>query len=566
MNQSSPEKTIEKITSIIHNQPLASAIYKSVASAQSCPFFYMNDGNSGWDIFKRSLDASIYDIEEHPKGKLFRRLIEYGPHLPGDPESLTSDGESTLSDPECGLCVQFIYSHMFNRFKGELAELLSIKPCLELVYQLQNEGQLPKGINLYWGDMVQARHQTRGISGEPNEKWGSFIKGPDGLIIEQISSHANPDKVLKIHGVIEVKSRSLSKKNVLAQIERHISRLNGGVKLSGVIWPPTQINFSKMIRIIVEPSTWKLNRDWISIKTDRGREIILSEPSKLPIQTRIEKLQSNFWRIQLAWSEELLNHTAYETTFWYWYQVGRSVYSGKSMPKGWEHLSPEEAGYNAIIMMLYYMPLRYISKRHQRLAIKLYNVYSFGYPLAAESREMLWPEDFPHEAGRDVDSWRDFQNKVAEIFRKSPIVREAYVEHTVIGSSIGKVKVDVLVEFSTGIFIGGKELVHKVIIECKFWKKRVPQAEIYKLKTIVEDVGAQYGILITDVGVQSGVKKYVSSPGNILAVTFKDLHTITKKMDVLQCTECGEIPHIVFTHKGWPTLCRECYRKEGFSR
>jgi hypothetical protein len=47
--------------------------------------------------------------------------------------------------------------------------------------------------------------------------------------------------------------------------------------------------------------------------------------------------------------------------------------------------------------MLYYVILRPISKRHERLAIRLYNVYCFGYPLGVDSREMLWPEDFPQE-------------------------------------------------------------------------------------------------------------------------------------------------------------------------
>ena len=57
-------------------------------------------------------------------------------------------------------------------------------------------------------------------------------------------------------------------------------------------------------------------------------------------------------------------------------------------------MTSEEAGYNAIKMMLYYIPLRYISNRQERLAVRLYNVYCFGYPLGVDSKEMLWPEDF----------------------------------------------------------------------------------------------------------------------------------------------------------------------------
>jgi hypothetical protein len=271
------EKTVEKIASIIHNQPLASAIHKSIALALRSPFISIIDGNTIWDVFKRSLDAAIRDIEKHPRGKLFRRLIEYGPHNPEDPESLISDGESTLSDPESGLCVQFIFSHMVNRFKGELAELLSMEPCLELVQQLQNEGLLSNDVNLHWGDMVQERRRIRTRSREPNERWGSFTKGADGLIIEQISSqHDNIKNLIKIHGVIEVKSMSLSTKKVLDQISSHISRLSGGVKLAGKIWSPNDISFSNVLRIIVVPSTWKLSREWDSIQTDRGRKMVFT--------------------------------------------------------------------------------------------------------------------------------------------------------------------------------------------------------------------------------------------------------------------------------------------------
>ena len=76
-------------------------------------------------------------------------------------------------------------------------------------------------------------------------------------------------------------------------------------------------------------------------------------------------------------------------------QVGKHVYSNKPLPKDWENMSSEEAGYNAIKMMLYYVQLRKMTEGQARLATKLYNVYSFGYPLGVDNKEMLWPEDFP---------------------------------------------------------------------------------------------------------------------------------------------------------------------------
>lgn len=396
MYKHSPEKEIDKIASIIHNYPLASSIYKSTASAIGSPAICVAPDHSVWEIFKSSLDAAIRDIKKHPRGKLFRRLLEYGPHHPDEPESLSSDGETTLSDPECGECVQFIFSHMVNRFKGELAELLSLEPCLQLVHQLQTEGLLPEGIKLYWGDMVQERRRTGRTDGESKPQWGDFTKGADGLIVEPVSSkNKSANDRLTIHGVIEIKSMPLSKRKILMQIQRHISRLNGGVKLNETIWPPDQIDISNVLRIMVIPSTWKLSREWRSVNTESGRKIVLPEPSSPHIQTCLEKLLPNGWKIKLAWSRESLNQAAYEMTFWYMSQVGRHVYATKALPKNWEGMTPEEAGYNAVKMMLYYMPLRYLTERRERLAIKLYNVYSFGYPLGADSKDMLWPDDFP---------------------------------------------------------------------------------------------------------------------------------------------------------------------------
>lgn len=389
----------EKIASIIGNRLLASAIHRSVASALGCPFVHLVSGATEWNVFEKSLDAAIRDIEEHPRGKLFRRLIEYGPHDPDYPEALVSDGKTTLSDPECGSCVEFIYSHMVNRFKGELAELLALEPCIALIQQLQQEGHLPPSAHLYWGEMIRERRRIRKTGEECNIQWGSFTKGADGLLAEQIPiQKGKPHNSLSIHGIVEVKSNR-RKKRTLDQINRHIARLSGGVKLGRREYPPDEISFnnSSLIRIMVIPSAWKLSREWHSVETDRGREIVFPEPTEPPIQTRTEQLETNLWRITLAWSLEALDQAAYEMTFWYMSQVGGHVYTGRSMPKGWGYMTPEEAGYNAIKMMLYFIPLRYISERQKRLAIRLYNVYSFGYPLGVDSKEMLWPEDFPDE-------------------------------------------------------------------------------------------------------------------------------------------------------------------------
>ena len=77
---------------------------------------------------------------------------------------------------------------------------------------------------------------------------------------------------------------ALPNRRVIGQIDKHIQRLGGGVKLGEMEWPVNKIQFpssglskgngSNMIRVIVVPSTEKLSREWHSVKKDRGREIV----------------------------------------------------------------------------------------------------------------------------------------------------------------------------------------------------------------------------------------------------------------------------------------------------
>lgn len=389
-------ETPDKIASIIGNRLLAKTIHKSVSLGLKTPFFRLASSKTVWDMFKKSLDLAIRDIENHPRGQLFRRLLEYGPLDPDEPKVLDNRGNTTLSDSECGSCVEFIFSHMVNRFKGELAELLAIEPCIALVRRLQSKSRLPSSRQFYWGEMIGERRKiSRPDSSEVS--WGGFTKGADGLIVSESRPSSGAEKLRDIKAVCEVKSMRQSYRKLADQITRHLSRLNGGVRLGKRECPlhTIHIDNSKVLRIMVLPSVWKLSRQWHNVKNDRGHIIVFDETDDTPRVSQIKEIDQTLWKITLGWSQEAIEQAAYEMTFWYMSQVGKSIYSGKPLPKGWEYMTPEEAGYNAIKEKLYYIPLRYISKRQEKLAIKLYNVYCFGYPLGVDSKEMLWPQNFP---------------------------------------------------------------------------------------------------------------------------------------------------------------------------
>jgi hypothetical protein len=394
--------TVGRVGSIIKNRPLAEAICQSIDLALKHKWVHLGGPKDVWKIFKGSLESAIRDIEEHPRGALFRRLIEYGAQAPDDPEVQRGGERRRLSYDECGSCVDFIYSHMVNRFKGELAELLALEPCVKLVKTLQGDNNLSLNADLYWGDMVQERRKVSFT--DPNSRWGSFTKGADGLIVKRKTKQLT----IEVLGVVEVKSMPVSTKRLSEQIKMHISRLNGGVKLGEKVWSSDQIKPSALMRIMVVPSRWKLSRNWTTVKTKRGFRIVFPEKSVPLVDTSVQEVDQDVWRITLGWSHEALKQAGFEMTFWYMSQVGKSIFSKKALPKSWNYMTPEQAGNNAIKEALFFITdaESRVSERQIRLAAKLYNIYAFGYPLGFDARsirsskpqklgpgEILWPED-----------------------------------------------------------------------------------------------------------------------------------------------------------------------------
>lgn len=122
--------------------------------------------------------------------------------------------------------------------------------------------------------------------------------------------------------------------------------------------------------------------------------MVFPEKPEPPVPTRTEEVSAGLWAVTLDWSDEAIEEAAYNMTFGYMGDVGQYVYSNSPLPNSWQEMTAAEGGFNAIKMMLYYILLRRLSERHDRIASKLYNIYCFGYPLGVDSREMLWPEDF----------------------------------------------------------------------------------------------------------------------------------------------------------------------------
>lgn len=389
---------------VLGSAPLAKAVREAIKNALKSNQVVLCGGKTVDTVFNYSLQAAIRDIREHPKGQLFLRFLEYGPPSPDEDWAMTVKA-NRLSDDETAESIEFIYSHMINRFKGELAELLALSSCLQVMERLVEAGQIPATIRLYWGDTI---HEPRGeVNRNADPK--NFAKGSDGLWVEISKSRGHTKPRVTIHGVIEVKSYRRSPSRVLQQIDKHLARLSGGLQLENCSFNADEIflpagarsgkEFKRPIRILVLPAHWKLPRHFSIQKNTRGRQIIFAENRMPPHNDIIEEIAPQVWQITLAWSHEALSQAAYEMTFWYMAQVGTALYAAKPLPKGWEYMSPEQAGQNAVKMMLYYAMMRPLSTRQQTKAIALYNVYCFGYPLGMDNRDaqgrldMMWPQD-----------------------------------------------------------------------------------------------------------------------------------------------------------------------------
>ncbi|MBD3653869.1 restriction endonuclease [Kangiella sp.] len=94
--------------------------------------------------------------------------------------------------------------------------------------------------------------------------------------------------------------------------------------------------------------------------------------------------------------------------------------------------------------------------------------------------------------------WKKYQEKTAEYFRSLGL--EANTDITIQGVRT-KHDIDVLVKSHHA----GFEVIW--LIECKYWKSKVTKLHVLALREIVNDTGADRGILLAEHGFQSGAKE-----------------------------------------------------------
>lgn len=96
---------------------------------------------------------------------------------------------------------------------------------------------------------------------------------------------------------------------------------------------------------------------------------------------------------------------------------------------------------------------------------------------------------------RDPESWQDLQELTAKLFMEMGCMPE--VEKGV-ATARGSVEIDVYVQDPTYI----PPLI--LLCECKYWSKRIPKHVVHAFRTVVSDLGANTGYVISKAGFQGG--------------------------------------------------------------
>jgi len=116
------------------------------------------------------------------------------------------------------------------------------------------------------------------------------------------------------------------------------------------------------------------------------------------------------------------------------------------------------------------------------------------------------------------NDWRKYQEKAASFFRSLGFM--AVVDKKVCGAR-GKHKIDVWV---TGQVQG---ISFRWVIECKDWKRNISKEKVLALMSIVQDIGADRGFLLSEIGFQSGAIR-VSQKSNVTLSSIVDLKIVAE--------------------------------------
>ncbi len=115
-------------------------------------------------------------------------------------------------------------------------------------------------------------------------------------------------------------------------------------------------------------------------------------------------------------------------------------------------------------------------------------IFHSGLDATLELTSFMITRKFPQ-------NWQSLQTEVGRILSECGFKVE--IEQKV-NSARGTVEIDVYAEET----IRGRKYV--IVCECKHWKARIPQTVVHSFRTVVQEIGANIGYIISTKGFQSG--------------------------------------------------------------
>jgi hypothetical protein len=137
--------------------------------------------------------------------------------------------------------------------------------------------------------------------------------------------------------------------------------------------------------------------------------------------------------------------------------------------------------------------------------------------------------------------WYNFQEEICKHFVS--IGAEAKTNQTIQGVRT-RHDIDILVRTK---FLG-EDLTW--IIEAKHWKSNVPKEKVLALRTIVDDIGADRGFIVSQIGFQSGAYEAAENT-NITLKTFDELKQISSDLIQEEILKAYKIRASLLTKKYW---------------
>ena len=117
---------------------------------------------------------------------------------------------------------------------------------------------------------------------------------------------------------------------------------------------------------------------------------------------------------------------------------------------------------------------------------------------------------------KEPASWQELQNYCAMVLQQCGLDAET---EKLVKLVRGKAEIDV---FATENHQGRN---YMILIECKYWSRKVPQHVVHSFRTVMGDVGANIGYIISKAGFQAGAYEAAEST-NIKLLTWPEFQQV----------------------------------------